>query len=735
MNVIAIRPRTDDQYPPQEEGGELGTFSLKWIFAFLVRRWILIAAVGLLVFILCFTSFLFQRSQYTATALVMINAGQDQVLAPDQMVGGQQMAPAQVVDSQLEVLRSRALAGRLVDALNLVNDPEWNAMLPPDQAPAAGPVVPPAAETPQEAATREQLRQNVIAAVSGAISVNRRGLTYAAEVSATSTNPDRAAQMANRLVDLFQQYQMEARLDSANRANSWLATRVRELRDDVQEKEAIVERYRAQTGLLSAQGGLLSEQQTAELQGSLTQARADLAERQARLEQLQATIGAGGSADAIAGVLNSSVIIQLRAQEAEIARRQADYESRYGDAHPALQNVRAERADVRAQINAEIARISSGLRTEVEVARARVNALEANMDLMRGELVGNNEQLVRLREYEREAAASRTVYESFLQRFHEIADQGTMRSMPAELVSAATVPTEPSSPRLSIAFVLSVALGAGLGLAAGFLAEALDEGFGDADEVERKLGVPALATVPKLRRTDLRQVPPASQHPVGYLLERQVSAFTEAYRVLRTTIIFAAGQPKTQVVAITSAVPDEGKTTVSLCLSRVSALSGQRVLLIDCDLRRRSVKDVLGIEPPTGLLQVLSGEVSWRQAIYADELSGMHVLPLSEAGFTPKDIFGADDMSRLLAELRNSYDLIVLDCAPVLAVAETRVVVAKADCAVVVARWQKTPIRAVRSALQQLQGAGANVRGVALNCVDRRVPGYYTYPAYDFSET
>ena len=111
MNVIAIRPRTDDHYPPPEEGGELGTFSLKWIFAFLVRRWILIAAVGLLVFILCFTSFLFQRSQYTATALVMINAGQDQVLAPDQMVGGQQMAPAQVVDSQLEVLRSRNSPG------------------------------------------------------------------------------------------------------------------------------------------------------------------------------------------------------------------------------------------------------------------------------------------------------------------------------------------------------------------------------------------------------------------------------------------------------------------------------------------------------------------------------------------------------------------------------------------------------------------------------------------------
>lgn len=732
MNVIAIRPRSDDSFPPPDEGGELGTFSLKWIFSFLVRRWILIAAVGLVAFILCFAAFLLQRSQYTATALLMINAGQDQVLQRDQMVAGTDMVPAQVVDSQLEVLRSEMLAARLVDALDLVNDPEWNVLLRRDQ-PASAPTLP-AQDTAAAAEARAQVRQNVIILVMKNIQVSRRGLTYAAEVAVTSESPERSAQMANRLVDLFQQYQLEARLASANSANSWLATRVRELRDDVQAKEAVVERYRAQTGLLSTQGALLTEQQTTELQQQLTQARADLAEKEARQQQLQTTISSGGSADAIAGVLNSTVISSLRSQEAEIARRQADYESRYGDAHPAVQNVRAERQDIRNQINAEISRISAGLRTEVEVARARVNALEANMDLMRGELVGNNEQLVRLRELEREAGAARTVYESFLTRFHEIADQGTMRTMPAEIVSAAMPPTEPSSPRLLLAFAISVAMGLGLGLAAGFLAEALDEGFGDADEVERKLGVPALSTIPKLRRTDLRQVPPAAQHPVGYLLERQVSAFTEAYRVLRTTIIFAAGQPKTQVVAITSAVPDEGKTTVSLCLSRVSALSGQRVLLIDCDLRRRSVKDVLGIEPPKGLLQVLSGEASWRQAVHVDEVSGMHVLPLTEAGFTPKDIFGADDMSRLLNELRSHYDLIILDCAPVLAVAETRVVVAKADCAVVVARWQKTPIRAVRSALQQLQSAGANVRGVALNCVDRRVPGYYTYPAYDFSE-
>jgi capsular exopolysaccharide synthesis family protein len=594
------------------------------------------------------------------------------------------------------------------------------------------PIDEPAPPADREPTTQE--RQDVVESVASAISINRRGLTYAVEVSAASTDAEQAALMSNRLVELFQQYQMEARLESIQRANAWLSARLQELREDVQQKEGAAERYRSANGLISTQGALLTEQQTSELQVSVMAARGDLAEKEARYSQLLELINQGGSADTIAGVLNSPVISELRAQEAAIARRQADLESRYGPSHPAVVNVRAEREDIRTQINAEITRISTGMRNEVAIAHARLDTLQSSMTSMRGELAGNNEQMIRLRELEREAGASRTVYEAFLQRFHEIAEQGTMRSSPAEVITAATIPAQPSSPRLSISFVVAFALGGALGLVAGFLAEALDEGFASADDLERKTGAPALASIPQLRRRELRQVAAASQHPGSYLLERQMSAYTEAFRVLRTTILFAAGQPKSQVVAITSALPGEGKTTVSLCLSRVSALSGQRVLLIDCDLRRRSLKEVLDIEPPVGLLQVLAGEADWRDAIYHDEGSGMSVLPLSGWGFTPKEIFGAEDMSRLLGELRNHFDLIVLDCAPVLAVAETRVAVAKADCAVVVTRWQKTPLRAVRTTLQQLQDAGANIRGVALNGVDRRVPGYYSYPTYDFSE-
>lgn len=730
MNVIAIRKPTGEMNLPPEDGGELGTFSLRWIFAFLLRRWLLIAAVGAGVFALAFTFFMIQPPQYSTTALVMMSGGGEAAPAPQQPNGRPDTpATGPVVDSQLEVLRSNMLTGRLVDALGLMEDPEWNGALEDRDAPLPGD------QSPAAQAYRAEARQAVVKAVGGAISVRRRGLTYAAEVTATSQNPERAAQMANRLVELFQQYQIESRLESAARANTWLSSRLNELRADVEAKESAVEQYRASTGLVSTQGALLIEQQITDAQTVLNQARADLSERQARYTQLQNLIMQGGSPDTIASVLNSVVITQLRSQEATVARQQADFENRYGEAHPALANVRAEREDIRNQINAEIRRIQAGMRNDVDIATARVTQAQATLDTLRSELAGGGQEMVRLRELEREAAAARTVYESFLQRGHEFADQGGFNTAPADLISVAPIPSERSSPRLSISFVLSFALGLGLGLAAAFLVEALDEGFASTDDVERKTGAPALASIPQLRRSELRQSSLATLHPAAYMVQRQMSAFAEAFRVLRTTILFAAGQPKTQVVAVTSALPNEGKTTVSLCLARVSALSGQRVLLIDCDLRRRTVKEVLDIEPDVGLLQVLSGETTWRQAIYLDEASGMCVLPVSGSGFTPKEIFGAEDMSRLLADLRGSFDLIILDCAPVLAVAETRVAAAKADAVVLVSRWQKTPMRAVRAALQQLHDAGANIRGVALNGVHRRAPGYYSYPTYDFSRS
>ncbi|MGE0596544.1 MAG: GumC family protein [Hyphomonadaceae bacterium] len=720
MNLITVRQQVDElePYAPEPQaGGVEGASIVRWALAFLVRRWLLIGAVGGVVAVIAFLGLALQSPRYSATAIVLINPGQERVLSQDQMITGMDDMPsASVVDSHIQVLTSPMLMGRLAESLGLVSDPDWNGGL---DLPAAAPP-----EDSPQAAVYASARLQIANYLASVVSVRRRAASFAVEVTAETEDPDLSANIANRLVELYLNYQLEARFQAAERANAWLSERLEVQREDVQRKEAAAETFRAESGLLSTQGVTFTEQQTTEIQGSVLQARADLAEREAQYRQLQQVIQSGGSGDTIAGVLNSEVIASLRSREADIARRQADAESRYGDLHPVVQNVRAERQDIRNQITAETQRIAASLRNEVEIARARLNTLEGNLGQVRGQLAGNSGDMVRLRELEREAAAARTVYEAFLERYHQIQDQGSLRSTSAQLISSASVPIDRSSPQLRIALMLALAIGLAIGLAAGVVAEALDEGFRSAEEIEQKLGMPVISSVPRLRRKDMRSLPQSEQHPAGYLMERQMSAFTESFRVARTSIMYGNSHRNNQILAITSALPNEGKTTVSLCLARAAALSQQRVLLIDCDLRKRSLKDVLGFEPDTGLVQVLQGETNWRQAVVLDEATGMQVLPLRESRFTSEDVFGSDAMSTLLTDLRHHFDLIILDCAPVLAVAETRVIASLADSTVVVARWEKTPVKAVRTTLQYLVNTRDNVLGVILNNVDTRLPGY-----------
>jgi capsular exopolysaccharide synthesis family protein len=233
----------------------------------------------------------------------------------------------------------------------------------------------------------------------------------------------------------------------------------------------------------------------------------------------------------------------------------------------------------------------------------------------------------------------------------------------------------------------------------------------------------------------MRQMPPAERHPSGYLVGRPMSAFTEALRVLRTVIVYSKLDFSVKVVAVTSALPDEGKTTISMCLARVAAMSGQRVCVVDCDLRKQSINDVIDIEADVGILQVLAGEAPWRSAIVQDPNSDAHVLPVAASGFTPRDVFGSEAMGRLIADLRAHYDLVILDCAPILAVAETRILVGQADTTVLVARAGRTPIGAMRSAVTHTEKAGGKVLGIALNYVLPRWQSYTDSLYFDESKS
>jgi capsular exopolysaccharide synthesis family protein len=348
---------------------------------------------------------------------------------------------------------------------------------------------------------------------------------------------------------------------------------------------------------------------------------------------------------------------------------------------------------------------------------------------------GNSNASERLQDLERQATESREIYESYLERYQNFADQTQFSGSSARLLSHAALPTAPSSPQLRIALALALGLGLLLGFGAGALAELFDHSVKNADDLEAKVGYPAIASIPTISKRMMRQMPPAERHPSGYLVGRPMSAFTEALRVLRTVIVYSKLDFSVKVVAVTSALPDEGKTTISMCLARVAAMSGQKVCVVDCDLRKQSINDVIDIETDVGILQVLAGEAPWRSAIVSDPSSDAHVLPVAASGFTPRDVFGSEAMGRLISDLREHYDLVILDCAPILAVAETRILVGQADTTVLIARAGRTAIGAMRAAVAQTEAANGKVLGIALNYVVPRWQSYTDSLYFDQSKS
>ncbi|MDP3383096.1 MAG: polysaccharide biosynthesis tyrosine autokinase, partial [Phenylobacterium sp.] len=337
-----------------------------------------------------------------------------------------------------------------------------------------------------------------------------------------------------------------------------------------------------------------------------------------------------------------------------------------------------------------------------------------------------------LNELERTAEASRTLYESYLNRYKETSSQQGIEQSDARVVSSATIPTGQSSPKVPLNLALGLVLAMGCGLGAVVLAEMLDSGLATAEDVEHRLEVSYLGAVPLLASVAEGK----ASSPIDYVIDKPLSSFAEAFRNLRASVIYSRLGEGVKVVAITSSLPGEGKTTTSVCLARSAAQQGLKVILVDCDLRRRSVNRLFGAEPARGLIEVLAGDATLDEVLTVDQTTGARLLPLAKSSMTPKDVFGSAAMDRLLEELRRTYDLVILDTAPVLPVADTRVLAPKADVVVFLAHWRKTPQHAIEAAFRLLSGTGAHLAGVALTQVDMKQQAKYGYgdPGYYYAE-
>jgi exopolysaccharide transport family protein len=718
----------------EDEQGFL-ELDLKAFYLTLRKRLGLILGVAFGLTALVMVAVLQQTPLYTATAQVLLDRQKMQVTDMEAVISGLP-ADSATVDSEVEILKSRALAERVVDRLNLVEDPEFNDAL--REASFLRWLDPrflirellalvsaePAPLTDEMRARAE--RDRVVDVLLQRLDITRQRLTYVINLSVTSEQPAKAARIANAYAETYILDQLEAKFDATRQANEWLSRRLGELRQQVRDSERAVEIFRSEQGLESSSGVTVSEQQLSELNAQLILARTALAEARAKYERARQIRASGGSIESMADVVQSGTISNLRQKQAELARELANLSSRYGPRHPEVVNAEAQRRDIDAQIGAEISRIIGSLQNNVSVAETRVASLEQSLRDIRGETGESGQAMVQLRELEREAAANRAVYESFLNRFKETSQQQDLQVPDSRIISPATAPLSPSYPRKALSLALALVLSAMLGVGLAFLLEHLDNGMTTARDVEEALTLPHLVSVPLVPAEKGTGGKPLKPH--DYLIQKPLSAFSESLRSLRSALQLSNVDNPPKVILFTSALPSEGKTTTSVSFARAAAASGLKVVLVDCDLRHPSVHKTFGLATPAaGLVELLAERLDSEAVMIEDEKTSLRILPIATGTANPPDLMASSQMHLLIDRLRKDYDLVVLDSAPVLPVSDSRVLSRLADETVFVVRWSDTPKDAAQSAIRELRLYQSNIAGVILVAVDASKQAKYGY--------
>ncbi len=672
--------------------------------------------------------------QYTAIAEVMLENRQSNIVDIQNVVAD--LAPdIPVVLSELEVIQSSSLLHRVIDRLGLTKDPEFNTTLgkPPWYAPYLDwrTYVPDAILAAAGLTKRQRVHRTDAEQVDYVLAITTNTLrarlrvrsvfhSHVISIIATSTNPRKAALIANTVADTYITDQLEAKFEATRRATVWLSSRLDDLKNRVRQSEAAVDAYRQQVAGQLGQGSRLTAQQMGELNSQLILAQSERAEAEARLQQVGDLLASRGDVSTAAEVLNSPLIQRLREQEAQVVRKVSELSTRYGERHPAMIDANNELADLRRSIESEVRRIAQGLRNEVQVAQARERTLSANLVTLERRSQAQGTAEIKLNELLRDAEANRLLYENFLSRFKETSEQEDIQQADARIISRAQVPVDPSYPRKRFILMLAVVAAAALGVGLVIVLDQLDNTIRSAEQVETMLGVPAIGMVPMVAGLKSRKNVPQ------LLAKKPSSTLGEAIRSLRTSILLSNVDRPPRVVAITSTVPGEGKSTLAVWLAQVAAMSGQQVLLIDGDLRRPSIHNILSLSNDSSLVELISGACTAEEVI-KPHASGFHVVLGKNTPANPADLFSSVHMRNVIESLRQTFDFVIIDTPPVLAVSDAKVLSAVVDKVLYVVSWDKTSRDLVKTGLNEAIKANLPIAGCVLSKVNIRRHSAYGY--------
>ncbi|MBB5211858.1 GumC family protein [Microbulbifer hydrolyticus] len=716
----------------EAESSPLGNIDLiALFFAVYEKKWY-IAAFALLATTATYFSVQNIPDRYQATATLLLAGNQANLVSIRDVyeAGGQRR---EFLMTQVEMLQSRGIAERVVDALNLENHPEFNRPPTPTFTTKLKRWIGLEDEKPQKDPVTElrRKRERIVNIIVNNIKVSPIRNTQLIKLSYESYSPQLAAGIPNAVANAYIAEQQSVRTDVTEKATSWLSERLEGLRDKLEASEHALNQFQQQEDLVDLQGvrGLAS-QELNETMNQLLEARREFKDVQVLYNQVRRKDVSEESLLSQPEVLNHPLIQTVRQAVTSAQLGVTELARRYGPKHPTMQAAQDELESARAQLRSEIRKLVASIEIDYRQARDKVRDLEAELSGAKSDLQTVAQKEIRYDELKREVEVNSQLYNTFLTRFKETREVAGFESAAARLADPAITPRRPLASKKRLLVLFAFVASAGLCVGIIVLLDLLKSGIRDPQDVSRKLGLPLMGMVPEVRSEGDEPLPLYSYFDGSQL------QFAEAIRSLRTGVVLSRLDNKAEVICITSSAPAEGKTTISINLSFALGQL-EKVLLIDADMRRPSLGrrfEIAASRP--GLADLLSGRFSIDECIVPDKKSGIDLIP---AGIRPEDpqrLLGSVEFQNILKELRGKYDRIIIDTPPVQAVSDV-LVISKLACSLLyVVRAEETKIGVIRAGVSRLMNLGIKPEGVILNgmSLKRRGSGseeyYGYYPEY-----
>jgi polysaccharide biosynthesis transport protein len=714
----------------EEEGGG-AAFSLSEIVSACRARIKLIIATTFLITACVALGVWMLPNRYEAVASVQIDQRNKEIVGIKGVISDLK-ADAATVDSEVEVIRSKQILLRVIEQFQLRHNDEFDGtsrfqslLLKLGIARpgfSGGKVRDPKSIDDLINPSQNPERDEVLRAFEQKLKIVRVRSSLVLEVHFSSADPVKAARIANAIAETYIAMQVEQKTRALVDASGRLDDVMKGVREKVAIAERAIEKFKSQHDIFDADGHLLVDRQLAREMEALVQARNRSGAARSRYDQARRMIVDGEGNESLADVLQSNTVRLLRDELTKALRKQAEAGTKYGPKHPEMQKIAADVAKAQAELSSETNKIIKNLKTEYDVAIDAEKQQSGGLESLKEQIATSRDKQWRLRELEREAAASRQLYEALLTRNKQTVETQGLQFPDARVVELADVPLYPMAPKRKQIVAIAAAGGLVLALGLALLLEMGGGGFARGRDVEQVLEMPHLGSVPGT--SEPLALPDDRLRTIRMMLAEPHGLFSEALRGVRHELDNRTGRLQKRTILVASSLPNEGRSVIASNLAIHYASGGTKTLLIDADLRQGGLSRDLGIGDQPGLIDVLAAGVMPEDAILHDRATGVHVMASARRPdfmIDAASLLESHQFGRVLEQLKAQFDVVIIDAPPLLPVVDARIIAGHCDAIIFVTAWRRTPRQLAKEALKCLGPAAAKVVGAIVNQVDHNV--------------